>query len=429
MPVLLMTIANLFGSTFCVTNLKFFNASIISKVWLSANSIKKIHSIQTDWGGEYQSLNSFFKRIGIDHRVSCPHAHQQNGSAERKHRHIVEMGLALLAHASMPLKFWDEAFLTAVFLINRLPSRVIHNETPFERLHGQQPDYTFLRIFGCAVWPNLRPFNDRKLQFRSKRCVFLGYSNMHKGFKCLDPSAGRVYISRDVVFDESVFPFAKLHPNAGARLRSEISLLPDTLLNPTSFGNAMLRDHGASVPLPTNPLISSVSSDVVAERNPMLNGAKISSPHRHFMWAEDDSRGAPSQDDSAAPGAPADDASAPGLGPDSLALDPVGSALPVGGSSAPAPRSPPSPVTSSSPQPDPSQGEVMESAGSSTAPGSTDSPVATAASPPRQPTTRAQHGISKPKIYTDGTVRWCNQIASPTSEPSTLADALGDPKW
>jgi hypothetical protein len=76
---------------------------------------KKIISMQTDWGGEYEKLNSFFQEIDIAHRVSCPHAHQQNGAAERKHRHIVEVGLALLANASMPLKFWDEAFLTAAY--------------------------------------------------------------------------------------------------------------------------------------------------------------------------------------------------------------------------------------------------------------------------------------------------------------------------
>jgi len=118
---------------------------------------KKIKSIQTDWGGEYQALNSFFKCVGIVHRVSCPHAHQQNGSVERRHRHIVEMGLTLLSHSSMPLKFWDEAFLTAVFLINRLPSKVINNETPYERLYGHPPDYSFLRTFGCAVWPHQDP--------------------------------------------------------------------------------------------------------------------------------------------------------------------------------------------------------------------------------------------------------------------------------
>jgi histone deacetylase 1/2 len=53
---------------------------------------RKILTMQTDWGGEYQKLHSF-EKVGIAHHVSCPHAHQQNGAAERKHRHIVEVGL------------------------------------------------------------------------------------------------------------------------------------------------------------------------------------------------------------------------------------------------------------------------------------------------------------------------------------------------
>ena len=141
---------------------------------------RKIIAMQTDWGGEYKKLNSFFQRIGISHHVSCPYTHQQNGSAERKHRHIVEVGLSLLAHASMPLEFWDEAFITATYLINRLTSKVINNETPLECLHHQSPDYLVLRTFGCACWPNLRPYNSRKLEFHSKQCVFLGYSKCTK---------------------------------------------------------------------------------------------------------------------------------------------------------------------------------------------------------------------------------------------------------
>jgi histone deacetylase 1/2 len=105
----------------------------------------KIKCVQSDWGGEYQKMhNTFFRSLGIAHRVSCPHAHQQNGSAERKHRHIVENGLALLAHAHMPLKFWSEAFLTAAYLINHLPTRVIDNTCPLERLFHQSPDYSML---------------------------------------------------------------------------------------------------------------------------------------------------------------------------------------------------------------------------------------------------------------------------------------------
>jgi histone deacetylase 1/2 len=120
----------------------------------------KIIRMQTDWGGEYEKLHSFFQKIGISYTVSCPHAHQQNGSAERKHHHLVEVGLTLLAQASMPLRFWDVAFQTTCFLINRLPSKVIQFSTPLEKLFGVTPDYSFLKTFGCACWPCLCPYND-----------------------------------------------------------------------------------------------------------------------------------------------------------------------------------------------------------------------------------------------------------------------------
>jgi hypothetical protein len=110
---------------------------------------KKILALQTDWGGEYHKLNSFFQKVGISHHVSCPHAHQQNGSAERKHRHIVEVGLSLLAYASMPLKYWDEAFSTVVYLINRLPSKVINSQFPFERF--STPNLTTLSFAFLAL--------------------------------------------------------------------------------------------------------------------------------------------------------------------------------------------------------------------------------------------------------------------------------------
>jgi hypothetical protein len=113
--------------------------------------------MQTDWGGDYEKLNPFFQQIGIAHHASCPHAHQQNGSAERKHRHIVEIGLTLLTKASMPLKFWDESFASAVRLINVLPSWVIGMRTPFEMPLKQRPDYSSLKVFGSACWLNLRP--------------------------------------------------------------------------------------------------------------------------------------------------------------------------------------------------------------------------------------------------------------------------------
>lgn len=109
----------------------------------------------------------------------------------------------------MPLKFRDEAFSIATYLINCLPTRVIDNASPLERLFGVKPNYSLLKACGCACWPHLRPYNSHKLAFRSKQCVFIGYNYHHKGYKCLDISSGRIFILRDVVFDEEVFPFSE----------------------------------------------------------------------------------------------------------------------------------------------------------------------------------------------------------------------------
>jgi histone deacetylase 1/2 len=84
---------------------------------------RKISTVQTDWDGEYEELHGFFQKVGITHHVSCPHANQQNSFAKRNHHHIVEVGLASVANASTPLKYWDEAFLTATFLSTFLPTR------------------------------------------------------------------------------------------------------------------------------------------------------------------------------------------------------------------------------------------------------------------------------------------------------------------
>jgi transposase InsO family protein len=238
----------------------------------------KIKTVQSDWGGEYQKIhNTFFRSLGITHRVSCPHTHQQNGSAERKHRHIVETGLALLAHASMPIKFWDEAFLTATYLINRMPTRVIDNKCPLERLFKTSPNYSLLKIFGCACWPHLRPYTKHKLSFRSKECVFFGYSALHKGYKCLDVDSGRVYISRDVIFDEGVFPFSRSPPHSPSSMPASTPVFhfsaPQLGTNSTNTNYDQMQ-----ISLPANPLIAEISAPTIS-----TSGIATSTDHLELM--------------------------------------------------------------------------------------------------------------------------------------------------
>lgn len=81
----------------------------------------KLKCLQTDWGGEYISLLPLLENLGINFRHPCPHTHQQHGKAERKHQHIIETALTLLAQAELPLKFWWDACVS-VLVLNLLSS-------------------------------------------------------------------------------------------------------------------------------------------------------------------------------------------------------------------------------------------------------------------------------------------------------------------
>jgi transposase InsO family protein len=86
-----------------------------------------IQAFQCDGGSEFTSLRfkHHLSTCGIEQRFSCPYTPAQNGKAERKHRHITETGLTLLFHAHTPLTMWVEAFSTATYIINRLPTPVL----------------------------------------------------------------------------------------------------------------------------------------------------------------------------------------------------------------------------------------------------------------------------------------------------------------
>ena len=111
----------------------------------------KIKIFQCDGGGEFE-LKEFITHLdnhGIVKNISCPGTPEQNGIAERKHRHLVETGLTMLFHAQLPKHLWVDAFTAAVYLINRLPSSILQMQTPFYKLYGIHPTYSSLKVFGC----------------------------------------------------------------------------------------------------------------------------------------------------------------------------------------------------------------------------------------------------------------------------------------
>ena len=220
----------------------------------------KIKCLQSDNGGEFRSFKTFLQQTSIFHRFSCPYNSAQNGRVERKHRHVVETGLALLAHASLPMEFWQYAFQIATFLINRMPSKVLQNNSPYFTLFQKVPDYKSLRVFGCLCYPFIRPYNSHKLQYRSVQSLFLGYSLHNKGFLCLDFLTGRVYITPHVVFDEGQFLLAKTHPLSPTKDTSTNTLTPAII---TSFPSPTFCSNGSHTSsLSSSPSTSEASDSV-----------------------------------------------------------------------------------------------------------------------------------------------------------------------
>ncbi|KAJ0572915.1 putative RNA-directed DNA polymerase [Helianthus annuus] len=194
----------------------------------------------------------FLSDSSIAYRISCPYTPQQNGVAERKSNHLSEVARALLFHARLPKKFWYDAYATAAFLINRLPSPVLHHSSPYEVLFGSHPDYSLLRNFGCLCYPFLGDTRADKLSPKSTPCIFVGYAPSHLGYLCYDPHTSRTYTSRHVRFHESIFdiPVSSTTPTASS----------DSI--PFSIPPPLLSTSVSSLSSSSSPIIPSPSSHV-----------------------------------------------------------------------------------------------------------------------------------------------------------------------
>ncbi|RVW73373.1 Retrovirus-related Pol polyprotein from transposon TNT 1-94 [Vitis vinifera] len=159
---------------------------------------------------------------------------QQNGRAERKLRHILDTVRALLLSAKIPAPFWGEASLHVVHAINRIPSTVIHNQTPYERLFGSPPNYHHLRSFGSACFVLLQPHEHNKLEPRSRLCCFLGYGETQKGYRCYDPVSHRLRVSRNVIFWEHRLFVELSHFRSSLTNSSVLEIFPDESLVPSA---------------------------------------------------------------------------------------------------------------------------------------------------------------------------------------------------
>ncbi|BBG92676.1 multidrug resistance-associated protein 9, partial [Prunus dulcis] len=164
----------------------------------------KVKKLRSDRGGEYTSneFNKFCDEMGMERQLTVAYSPQQNGVAERKNRTIVEMAKCMMIEKGMPLEFWAETVNTAVYVLNRSPTKALDKKTPFEAYSGRKPGLKHLRVFGSLCYAHVPNPQRQKLDSASNRCVFLGYGSCEKGYRLYNIATEKVIISRDVVFNE-----------------------------------------------------------------------------------------------------------------------------------------------------------------------------------------------------------------------------------
>jgi len=201
-----MTTPGIVGLNFCksqvYTTIEYFLSMVETQFKI------KVIMVRTDNGTEFiQSLClSLFGLKGILHQRAIVKTPQQNGVVKRNHRHLLDTARAIRFQAGFLKHFWGECVLATTHIINKLPMANLHWKSPFEVLNGLVPNLEDLRTTGCLCYAASIGEAD-KFEARAKKCVLLRYTFGFKGYKLYDLDTRKVFHSRDVIFQENIFPF------------------------------------------------------------------------------------------------------------------------------------------------------------------------------------------------------------------------------
>ncbi|KAK6781838.1 hypothetical protein RDI58_019634 [Solanum bulbocastanum] len=231
---------------------------------------QKIKVFQSDGGTEFvnHTVYRLFEDNGTLHRLSCPYTPQQNSR------------VAMLFNANVPTSYWVDVFSSAVYIINRLPTKVLNNKSPFELLFFERPNYHNFKVYGCQVFPYLRDYADHKLSSRSLPCIFIGYSSQYKGYRCLDPATSRIYVTRHARFDEHSLPFSRTTSSKDLNSLQLATFLESLSMPQESSTVTDPSPSSASLHLPSScpPCCDAYHSDISTPYQPLHTNPSTVSP-------------------------------------------------------------------------------------------------------------------------------------------------------
>lgn len=87
--------------------------------------------------------------------------------------------------------FWAEAIATAYYLHNLSFTKAQNNMTPYQLWIGIYPNLLYFKIFGCIAYHHILDKKQKKLNFKSSKCIFIGYDKPIgiEGYKLYDSSS------------------------------------------------------------------------------------------------------------------------------------------------------------------------------------------------------------------------------------------------
>lgn len=165
------------------------------KTMVEKQTERVVKKLRIDNGMEFCSVefNQFCKNNGIVRHLTVPGTPQQNGVAERMNRTLLEKARCMLSNSGLNKNFWAEAVNTACFITNISPHSFLDMKSPEEFWSGRPANYKDLKIFGCTAYAHV---SEGKLDPRSIKCIFLGYTSGTKGYRLWNPQTSKILISR-----------------------------------------------------------------------------------------------------------------------------------------------------------------------------------------------------------------------------------------
>jgi len=155
-------------------------------------------------------MTNFFVNKGIVHQTSCVNTLQQNSIVERKHGYILNVARTLMIQSHLPKLYWLYFVIHAANIINMLPTPVLNDFSPHEMFYKIAANFNQLKVFGSLCYSSTLPTNRKRCDPRASKCVFIGFKTGIKGYVSLNIQSKEIFVSRDVVFYEHIFPYQKV---------------------------------------------------------------------------------------------------------------------------------------------------------------------------------------------------------------------------